>query len=134
MQRYRALIRFAGVDYAMHWLLGIDRAWIGQRQLNRVRCKQTAFPRFNILKFDMEVFDSQLSHWSCHPTILASMVMYGAALPNLPTDGHKLVEIGLIDQVARVMLPVPGQVGCKTELCDRYLDQQRTDLLNLIES
>jgi hypothetical protein len=82
----------------------------------------------------MEVFDSKLSDRSRHPAILIAMVMYGTALSYLPTDGHKLVEIGLIDQIAGVMLAVPGQEGCKAKFCDRNLGQQRTDLLDLIES
>jgi hypothetical protein len=93
-----------------------------------------ALSRRNILKFDMEIFDSQLSDRSRHPAILVPMVVYRTALPYLPAHGDKLIEIGLVDQIARVMLPVPGQVRCKTEFRDRYLGQQRTDQLNLIES
>jgi hypothetical protein len=108
VQGYSALICLSGIDHAMHRLPRIDCAWIYNGQLNRIRCAQAATPRLNILKFDMEIFHGQFSDWRGHPAILVAMIVDGTALAYLPANGDKLVKIRFINQVASVMLAIPG--------------------------
>ena len=108
MQGNSALIRLSRIDHTMHWLPRIDRAWICNGQLNRIRCAQAAVSRLEILKFYVEIFHRQFSDWRRHPAILTTMIVDGAALAYLPANGHELVEIRFINQVAGVMLGIPG--------------------------
>ena len=99
----------------------------------RVRCQQPALARLDILKSHVKIFDQQLSHPRRHPAILVSMIVHRNALPNLPADGHQFVEVRFVDQDARVVLPVPAQIGRETGFFDGHLPEQGKDLLLFIE-
>ena len=118
MQGHRPLIRFPRIHDPMHRLPRIDRARIRRRQLHRVRCEQFALSRLDILKSDMKIFDQQLSHRSCHPAILVAMIVHGTALSHIPTNRDYFIEIGFIDQIACVILRVPGQIRRKAGFID----------------
>src|SRR6266852_794906 len=108
VKRHRALVRFARIHHPVHRLPRIDRAWISRRQLHRVRCEQLALARLDILKSDVKIFDQQFSRRRRHPAILVTMIVHRTALPNVPADGDQFVEVCFVDEVARIVLPVPG--------------------------
>jgi hypothetical protein len=61
------------------------------------------------------------------------VVVDGTGLANLPADGEKFVERSLIDQVARVVLPVPGEVGCERVRIHGRVLQESAELLGFVE-
>src|ERR1700733_6326360 len=105
VQRDRPLIPRSRIHHPMHRLPRIDRARIRRRQLHRVRCGHLTLSRLNILKSYVEIFYQQAPHRSRHPAILPAMIVHRTALPNLPADGEQFVEIRLVDEIAREMLP-----------------------------
>jgi hypothetical protein len=92
----------------LHRFPRIDRAWICNSQLNGIRCEQAAIPGLDVLKFYVEIFYHQFSDGRGHPTVLIAMIVHGTALADLPADGDEFVEIGFVDEVAGVVLAVPG--------------------------
>ena len=65
---------------------------------------------FDILLYNAVVLDQQPSDWYSHPTILVPVIVYGTSWANFPADCQKLILRSLVDQVASVMLHIPGQV------------------------
>ena len=52
------------------------------------------------------------------------MIVHRTALAYIPADGEEFVELGLVDEVAGVVLAVPGQIGGEAGLVDRHLFEQ----------
>src|ERR1039458_7241339 len=80
-----------------------------------------------------ENFRPAAFHRRRHPAILVAIIVHRNALPNLPADGHQFVEVRFVDRVARVVLPVPAQIGRETGFFDGHLPEQGKDLLRFIE-
>ena len=70
VQRNGALVRFPRIHHPVHRLLRIDRARVRQGQLHRVRCRETALARLDILELQVEIFDKKFSDRRGHPAIL----------------------------------------------------------------
>ena len=68
------------------------------------------FPRANILFHDMEILHQQTADGHRHPAILIAMVVDGAGLADFPADGDQFIEGSFIDEVASVVLAVPGEI------------------------
>ena len=111
MQAHGALVEFARVQHAVHRLERIDCARMCGVHLKRVRRFQFASALLDLLKHNPVILDKQASDGNRHPAILIAMIVNRADLADFPADGDQLVERRLIDQIARVVLAVPAQVG-----------------------
>jgi hypothetical protein len=134
MQAHRALVEFAGIINAVHGLERIDRAGLARIHFDGVRSFQVTRTLFEILLDQVKVFHSQASDGNCHPAILFTMVVHRTGLSDLPADGDQFVERSLIDQIAGVMLLVPGEIGGKSFRHHRGLLQKTNDLADMAES
>jgi len=133
MQRNGALIGLPRVDDTVHRIAGIDGARMCWRQFHGVRRNEAAFSRGEILKFEMKVFDLEAADGGGHPTILVAMVVHGANLAGLPADGEEFVELGFIDEVARVVLAVPAEIGSEGGFLDGHLGEEGANRLGRLE-
>ena len=61
------------------------------------------------------------------------MVVNRTGLPNVPTDGDQFVERSLVDQVAGIVLAVPGDVRSERVGVERSVSQKLAKLLSFIE-
>ena len=52
------------------------------------------------------------------------MIVNCACLPDLPADRDQLVQLGAVNQVARVMLPVPEKARFEGRGIDRIVGQE----------
>src|SRR5260370_3501418 len=59
--------------------------------------------------------------------------MHGADLSDLPANGNQLIEWSLVDQIAGVMLRVPGEIGGQRIGSDRSVLKKFPDLFGVIE-
>src|SRR5580692_1707079 len=127
MQAYRALPEFAGVDDSMDRIAGIDRAGMSDIHFYCIQRLEARTALCNVLMHEVKVLDLQAAYGDSHPAILIAMIVDRTHLPDLPADGHQFVERRAIDEVARVVLAVPGQVGRERVGVDRSLLQKAAD-------
>ncbi len=102
------LVEFAGIQHTMHGLLRIDGAGLGDIHLDDLGGLQFAAAGGDVLLYDMEILHLQAADGHRHPTVLIAMVVDGTGLTDLPTDGQQFIERSLVDQIAGVVLAVPG--------------------------
>src|SRR5262245_22882312 len=62
------------------------------------------------------------------------MIVDRRVLPHVPTDGDEFVKLGLVDQVARVMLPVPAHIRVKRLSPNWMLFEVAEDLRHGLEA
>ena len=108
VQADRSLIEFAWVVDAMHGFLRIDGAGMSGVHLHGVSGFEITRSGLELLRNHTIVFDQQPADGNGHPAILVAVVMHRASLSDLPTHGNQLVERSFVDQVAGVMLSIPG--------------------------
>ena len=82
---------------------------------------------------DVKIVHQQSSDRHGHPAVLVAMVVHRTGLPNFPTDSHQLVQRSLVDQIARVVLAIPGEIRRKRLGVDRGFLKESAELLRLIE-
>src|SRR5215471_2367637 len=87
-----------------------------------------------ILRYQMKVFYQQSPDGHQHPAVLLAMVVDGARLTHLPANGNELIERCLIDQVAGVVLAVPGEKGVKTGGGNCCAFKKRQDIGVMVKS
>jgi len=105
----------------MHGIIRIDRAGMRQIHFHRVGRFKPALARSQVLLHEMKVLHLQSTYRNGHPAILIAMIMHRTSLSNFPADGEQFVQRSLIDKIARVMLPVPGQVARERLRVDRSI-------------
>ena len=133
VQAHRPLIELSGVEHAVHRIGRIHSARLRHIHLHRVERLEPATPASEILVNQMKVLHQQPPDGNSHPAILITMVVHGTRLSNLPADRHQFVERSSVNQIASVMLPVPGQIRSKRRLADRSLLQESPHRLRRVE-
>lgn len=108
MEAHRALLELARIHHAMHGIGWVDRTGVRQIHLDGIERFEPAASSLQILVDEVKVFDQEARDGNRHPAILIAMIVHGTGLPGFPADGHQFVEGCAVDQVARVMLPIPG--------------------------
>jgi len=58
----------------------------------------------------------------------------GAGLADFPTNGEQFVERSFVDQIAGVVLAVPGEIGRERLGVERGSLQKRAELLGAVKS
>jgi hypothetical protein len=128
-----ALVELAGVENTMYRLEGIDGAGMRGVHLDGVGGLDRALAKGKILVKHAKILDQQTADGDGHPTILVFVVVHGAGLADLPADGEQLIDRSFIDQVAGVVLAIPGEIGSEGFGMDRSALQECAKLLNLVE-
>src|ERR1700689_3837105 len=108
MQADGPLAELPRVDHAMHRLPRITRARLRNVHLQDVSGLELTAPGAQVLANHAEIFHLQTPDGRRHPAVLVPMVMHRTGLADLPADGQQFVERSFIDQITRVMLPIPG--------------------------
>ena len=106
-----ALVEVTRIEDAVNWLERIDGAGMSQIHLDGFGGFDMAFAGCNILMHDMKVFNEQAADGDGHPAILVAVVVDRTGLADFPADGNQFVERCFIDEVAGVVLAVPGEIG-----------------------
>ena len=127
------IVELARVEYAMHGVGGIDGAGIGRVHLFDIFRLEIADAGGQILMDGVKIFNLQAAYGDGHPAVLVAVVMHGAGLADLPADGEQLIDRSFIDQVAGVVLAIPGEIGSEGFGMDRSVLQECAKLLNLVE-
>ncbi len=91
MKADRALVKLFGIQHPMHRFLRIDRAGVRGIHLNNVRRCELADAFFDFLRNHAVVLDLQPSDGYGHPTILVTVVVDGAELPDVPANRHQFI-------------------------------------------
>ena len=128
------LVEFLWIDDAMYGISWVDRTRMCNVHLHGVeRCK-LAVTGEEILMYKVEVFDLEPAKWDRHPAVLVAMVVNGANLTHFPANGHQFIERRAIDQIARIVLPIPGEIRCEGLGINRHLREQLPQRLSGDES
>lgn len=133
VKTHGALVELAGVDNTMHRLEGIDGTGMRGIHLDGVGGLDFAFAESKILMNHVKIFDQQAADGHSHPTILVFVVVHGAGLADFPADGEQFIKRSFIDQVAGVVLAIPGEIGSERLGMDWSVLQECTKLLNPVE-
>src|SRR5579864_2035131 len=105
----RALVECARIHHPMYRVCRVHRARIREIHLNGFGRLQPALTALQILLHEMKILHLQTAKGDSHPAILVAMIVYRTGLADFPADGHQLVKRSPVDQVSRVVLPVPGK-------------------------
>ncbi len=124
VQTDSTLVELARIDYSMYGICGVHCTGMGEVHLHGVERLQLAAPGRQILMNKVEVFYVKPAEWNRHPAVLVAMIMNGTGLAYLPANGHQLIEWSAIDQIARVVLTVPGEIRCEGLDIDRPLREE----------
>src|SRR5580692_3605998 len=81
----------------------------------------------------MEILYQQAADGDSHPAVLVAVVVDRASLADLPTDGDQFVERIFVDQVAGVVLAIPGQIGGQRVGAERGVLEESAELLGFVE-
>src|SRR5579862_4895756 len=111
MQADGTLAELARVEHPVNRRERVDGTRILRIDLDSVGGTQIAGARVDALVQDLVVLHAETADGRGHPAILVAMVVYRAGLSHFPADGNEFVERRLVDEIARVMLGVPGEVG-----------------------
>ena len=133
MQADGALVEFAGIEDAMDGLEGVDGAGMRGIHLDGFRGLDRGFAESDVLMHDVKILDQQTADGDGHPAVLVAVVVDGTGLADFPADGDQFVERSLVDQVAGVVLAVPGEIGRERVGMYRGVLQESAELLGLIE-
>ena len=133
MQTYRALAEVAGIVDAVNRLQRIDGTGLGWIHFDGVGGFEVAGAGIQILRDDTKVLDPKPSHWNRHPAVLLAVVVHGTGLSHFPTDGNQFIEGRLVDQIAGVVLLVPGEIGGQSVGHNRGILQEADNLVDAIE-
>jgi hypothetical protein len=128
-----ALVEVARIEDAMHGLKGIDGAGMRRVHLDGVSRLDFAFAEGKILVKHAKILDQQTADGDGHPTVLVFVIVHGAGLADLPTNGDQLIKRSFIDQVTGVVLAIPGEIGSERLGMNRRVLEERAKLLNLVE-
>jgi hypothetical protein len=129
-----ALVEFSRIENAMHGLERIDGAGMRDVHLDDFGGLDGAFAAGNILMDNVEILHQQTAGGDGHPAILVAVVVDGAGLADLPTDGHQFVKRSFVDEVAGVVLAIPDEIGSEGIGIQRCVLQELADSLGLIKS
>src|SRR5579871_1913345 len=110
----------------------IDRTGMGAVHFHRVSYFQLAFPAFEILVHNVEILYQKPAGGNRHPAVLIAMVVDRTDMSDLPANRQQFVQRSLVDEIASVMLPVPGEERRQAFGIDRSLLQKCADLFGLI--
>jgi hypothetical protein len=75
---------------------------------------------------DAEILYAEFPDGSDHPTVLATMIVREADLPDIPADGENFKEMAFIDQVPRVVASVENVLR-QSFRTDAVFDSERVD-------
>jgi hypothetical protein len=114
VQADRTVPELPRIQNAMHWIVGINRARVGGIHFNGIGGTEFTLALINVLRDQMKIFYQQPADGHQHPAVLVAMIVYRTGLPDFPANRDELVERRLVDEVARVMLPVPNEIWRKS--------------------
>jgi hypothetical protein len=106
-----ALVESARVEDAVNGSERVDGAGVLDIHFDSFRGFDAARAGDEILVDDGEIFYLQASDGDGHPAVLVFVVVDGADLADFPADGQEFIERSFVDQIAGVVLAVPGEVG-----------------------
>ena len=109
VQAHRALTELARIAHIVNWVQGINRDWMGRSDFHHVGRNDVAVLSGQVFLEHSVVVHRQSTHGGRHPAVLSLVIVDGGAHADLPADGQQLVEVGLVDEVAGVMLGVPHE-------------------------
>jgi hypothetical protein len=127
------LVEVAGIEDAVDGLLRIDGARLRDIHLDSFGGLDGGFPEGEVLMEDVKIFDEQAANGDGHPAILVAVVVHGTGLADFPADGDEFVERSFIDQIAGVVLAVPGEVGSERVGVERCVAKEFAELPGFIE-
>jgi hypothetical protein len=133
VQTNGALIECAGIEDAVNGFEWIDGAGVRGVHLHDFGGPDDGLAESDVLPYDMKVFDQQPTDGYGHPAILVAMIVHGTGLADFPANGHQFIEGSFVDEVARVVLAIPGEIGSERVGVERSILQKSADLLGLIE-
>ena len=133
VQADRALIELAGIEDTMDRLERVDGAGVRGVHLDGFRGFDGGFAESDVLMHDVKILHQQAADGDSHPTVLVAVVVDGTDLSDFPADGNQLVENSFVDQVAGVVLAVPGEVRRQRVGVDRGVLQEFAELLGFVE-
>ena len=81
----------------------------------------------------MKILDQQAADGDGHPAVLVAVVVDGTGLADFPADGNQFVERSFVDQVAGVVLAIPGEIGRQRVGVERGVLQEFAELLGFVE-
>jgi len=106
-----ALVEFAGIEDPVNGFERIDGAGVRGIHLYGLGGRNRAFAAGDILMHDVKILDEQTADGDGHPAVLVAVIVHGAGLADFPADGEQLIKRSFVDQVASVVLAVPGEIG-----------------------
>lgn len=118
------LVELARIDYPMYGICGVHCTGMSDVHLHGVERLQLAAPGRQILMNKVEVFYVKPAEWNRHPAVLVAMIMNGTGLACLPTNGHQFIQWSAVNQIASVVLTVPGEIRCEGLDLDRHLREE----------
>jgi hypothetical protein len=128
-----ALVPLAGIEDRMNRLAGIDGAGIGGIDLDEIGGLDVAAVIVEVLGDDSVILHHELTDRCRHPTVLVAMIVDGADLADVPTNGHQFECLRLVDEVAGIVLAVPEEIRGKTIRVDGTGTQDLTDTVDVGE-
>jgi hypothetical protein len=129
-----ALVPLARIEDGVDRLARIDGAGIGRIDFDEIGRHDFAGVLSEVLGDDSVILDHQLADGGGHPTVLISMIVDGADLAYVPTDGHQFEGLCFVDQIARVVLAVPEEIGSEAFGIDGVGTQDFADTLDVGKS
>src|SRR5580700_9158519 len=133
VQADRALVEIVGIEDAVNGLERVDGAGVRGIHLNGFAGLEAACSASDVLVHDVKILDQKTADGDSHPAVLIFMVVNGAGLADLPADGEQLVEMGFVDQIAGIVLAVPGEIGRQRIGIERSVSQKLVELLGFVE-
>ena len=134
MEADGALVPLARIKNGVDRLARIDGTGIGRIDFDDVGGHDLAGVLSEVLGDDTVILDHQLADGGGHPTVLIAMIVDGADLADVPADGHQFEGLRLVDQIARVVLAVPEEIGSEAFGVDGVGAQDFADTLDVGKS
>lgn len=128
-----SLVEFARIQHTMHGLERINRTGTRDIHLERVGRLDCALAAGDVLIYHVKILHEQAANRDGHPAVLVAVIVHGAYLADLPADGDQLVERSLVDEVARVVLTIPGEIRRESLGIERVVLQELAKLFRLLE-
>jgi hypothetical protein len=133
VQADRALVEFAGIEDTMHGLVWIHGAGMLGIHLNSFGGLDVAFSGSHILLDHAKIFYQQPADRDGHPAVLVPVIVDRARLAGFPANCKQFIERSFIDEVASIVLAVPGEIGSKRIRAERVILQEFAELFRLVE-
>jgi hypothetical protein len=134
VQTYRPLLEFTRIEDTMHRLQWINRARMRRIHLDSFRGFELADAFVQILRDDPVILNQESPDRRRHPAILVAMIVDRTHLTDFPADRDQLIKRRLVDEVAGVMLAIPGQIWTEGVRGNRRIGEKSDDLIRPVKS